>query len=827
MRIRRGSRRHRHRHVALLLLLALLVGAAPDGHAQELPAGTFLSVRLRHPLYSYSARRGQPIRALLIAPIVLDGVVRLPAGAELQGTITDARKVGLGVRRERARLGLQFDHVRLPTGETLPLAARLHSVLNARESLDAEGRITGIRATSALGYQMSGWLIGAATSDALLMLFALAGGTAIIRFPESEIMLPAGTELLLQTSSPFSASRTFPTSVQPVARTPDDQAQLRAFVATLPFRTSTPGGTPSDLTNVLLVGESEAITRAFHAAGWFTASELNATTAYRTFRSMAENKGYAEAPMSLLQLDGRSLAETWQKGLNTFSARHHLRLFPSAARYEDQPVWPISSTQDIGIGFSRKARNIIHIIDPTIDNERNKIVNDLAFTGCVDAVEMVPRPFVPKDAHNATHDPLLTDGDMAVVQLNACATPRPFVQPAEDVAIGPALGNPVQRGFRRFFLSMKHQLWRGNVVYASVSRAVTGVKMVFGHKPEKTPERTLIIDGVAYSVAADPHAPLPEAEDGPASAPAPASAVAAGEPAGAAPLSTPTSAPTPTSASASAPTPTSAPASGTPAGAWRPVPSIEMFFGPSLSRTEPLGTFAFGFSGAGQSDSPDDDVLLLVAAPLRITRAGGVTPRVSVLQGRWLAHEIAYDYSRATLRFDFAQSTFDVFAADGSSLLSFKGSGDSLDGALVVRSLGYSVAAHLRPRESRVRPYVLVGPELTAYRLREGAQRNSRLLGRVGLGNVGSVIGALRAGRRAPLDGGTIYRWGLTYGVGLRARLTETWGLRADLRETLIETPDFASIDPADVTGSAGFVFSQETTRMRRRSFTIGATFGF
>ena len=49
-----------------------------------------------------------------------------------------------------------------------------------------------------------------------------------------------------------------------------------------------------------------------------------------------------------------------------------------------------SSTQDIGIAFSRKQKTFIHVIDEHIDNERSKIVNDLVFTGCVESLDMVP-----------------------------------------------------------------------------------------------------------------------------------------------------------------------------------------------------------------------------------------------------------------------------------------------------------------------------------------------------------------------------------------------------------------------------------------------------
>ena len=299
---------------------------------------------------SYSAKRGQAIAGVLIAPVTRDGAVLMPMGTELQGRITEVHRVGLGVMRERARLAFVFDRAVLPTGEALAITSRLHAVVNARESLDRHQRVVGIRATATLGYSASAWIVGAATADPLLMTFAFAGSSLILRFAESEITYPAGTELLVTLAAPLAipprpGPREGTPTVEPLTRSAAERDALTAFVAALPFRTATPAGQVSDITNVLLIGDAAAIDRALHAAGWSTTDELNASTAYRTFRSMAENKGYDAAPMSMLRLDGHAPHETWQKGLNTFAKRHHLRLFQRDERWN---------------GASRLA----HLVDP-------------------------------------------------------------------------------------------------------------------------------------------------------------------------------------------------------------------------------------------------------------------------------------------------------------------------------------------------------------------------------------------------------------------------------------------------------------------------------
>ena len=82
-----------------------------------------------------------------------------------------------------------------------------------------------------------------------------------------------------------------------------------------------------------------------------------------------------------------------------------------------------SSTQDIGIAFSYKQKTFIHVIDQYLDNERSKVANDLEFTGCVKAIQLVSRPWVPQDAYNSTGDRLRTDSSAAVLRMNDCATP--------------------------------------------------------------------------------------------------------------------------------------------------------------------------------------------------------------------------------------------------------------------------------------------------------------------------------------------------------------------------------------------------------------------
>ena len=174
----------------------------------------------------------------------------------------------------------------------------------------------------------------------------------------------------------------------------------------------------SDITNLMLVGTREAVTAAFQAAGWSIASGLNTKAKLETFRALAEDRGYSEAPVSVLLLDGKPPDLVFEKLNNTFAKRHHLRVWLRTATFQGSPVWAVAATHDTGISFSEENRTFIHRIESEIDRERAKVVNDLLFTGQVQSVELVDRPDVPQHGQNATGDSVETDGKIAVLVLN-------------------------------------------------------------------------------------------------------------------------------------------------------------------------------------------------------------------------------------------------------------------------------------------------------------------------------------------------------------------------------------------------------------------------
>jgi hypothetical protein len=97
--------------------------------------------------------------------------------------------------------------------------------------------------------------------------------------------------------------------------------------------------------------------------------------------------------------------------------RHHIRVWLRPQTFHGKPVWVSAATHDVSITFSPVSRSFTHGIDPHIDKERAKVVNDLLFTGRVRATAFAARTGIPENVTNATGDSLITDGKMAVLEF--------------------------------------------------------------------------------------------------------------------------------------------------------------------------------------------------------------------------------------------------------------------------------------------------------------------------------------------------------------------------------------------------------------------------
>jgi hypothetical protein len=390
-----------------LTLLLLAVAAV----AAEIPAGAEMHVRLKTKVASTS-KPGDKVEAVLIAPVLTDGAVRVPAGAIVTGEVK-AAKPSKGPE-DRAHLRVEFTHLHVRTAK-IALPARVKDVDNAREIVEDDGRILGIVGSQTISARIDqGIGIVAERSPELALVLGVAKA-AMLKDADVEIVYEPGVEVLLETTKPM---RLDVAVEQPqIGTVPGDLAKL---VNAQPFRTyAEEPRSPSDLTNLMFLGTEEEIRGAFKEAGWTEAAALGPQSILETVRAIAEVRGYKEAPMSVLLLDGKRADLEFQKQNNTFAMRHHLRLWRRPETHGGKPVWVSAATHDIGIDFSQESRTFIHRIEPRIDRERAKVFADLTFTGKVRGAALVERPDDPTKTSNATGDAIETDGRMAVLLLCA------------------------------------------------------------------------------------------------------------------------------------------------------------------------------------------------------------------------------------------------------------------------------------------------------------------------------------------------------------------------------------------------------------------------
>lgn len=437
---------------------ALLTGL---GNPDVLPSGTVLEVRLMMAAGTRISAKGDPAAAVLIAPVVLGGRIVLPAGSELWGHLSHVQRLGLGFRHMTARLGFEFDSVRLPDGRRLPLRARLSAVDTGKETVDGSGRACGITPALSVSASMAAVVLRLLLVEPVLGLPVLGIKMVLARAPDPEISFSSGTELRLRLSEPLAAGNLHfgPAGAAPSGA---EHAVVDQVVRSLPAREARDGaGRRSDPLNLLLIGDEAQVRRAFAGAGWQPADRRGPRSIAATYLAMVQRKGYPRAPVSPLTLGGEPPAMIFQKGLNSFARRHHVRIWRTAATDFGTPVWLAAATEDIGIGVSWRNLRLTHRIDREIDRERNKLRNDLAFTGCVSSAWLHAAP--PTAAR------VQTDGHLAAIRLNDCAQPRR--------GLGDAGADPVRgRTLARMWNSFRTDLLRSTVwlVPPSAARLARG-----------------------------------------------------------------------------------------------------------------------------------------------------------------------------------------------------------------------------------------------------------------------------------------------------------------------------------------------------------------
>lgn len=730
--------------------LFVVAGALADN---SIPPGTLLEVRLQQEISSYSSKRGTLVQGVLVAPVRLDDRVVLPIGTKVTGTLQDVRRVGAGILFETAYLRINFDRIELLDGSIVTLASKVAEVDNGREKVDARGGIRGIRSTGTLAHKASGFFSAIAAADPLALAFTVVASSSLLRFSEPEIAYPAGTDLLVRVTEPLELPRSQVAITPMVTASPEEREELETLIQTLPYRTKSEKLNKfADVTNLVFLGRRSALERAFAAAGWVAADPLSGQTGFHALRSWTEAQGYHSGPMSTLLLDEHRPDYALSKSLNTFSKRHHLRIWPANGNWDGLQVWTSSSTQDVAIGITKRSRSLIHVIDEFIDGERAKVVNDLVYTGCVDGVQLVQRPWVPRETRNANGELIRTDGAVGVVRLNDCEDPH-----RSDFALapppGPSHGGLPLRFTRQVLLTARNNVVRGNLIYQSGDGIRLLVKAIRPPKSSSPNRRAVDMDG--DTIVADGDEPMTTARSEDIRSQLPNEL--------------------PAEMLSISPAPRVPTTRTTPRDPWAP-PIVELgwFTGRLQAPATSVGSMVIRVTPRNAEPST-----LIASNVMRRTWTAGLA--VVIHTPTRISHELTFNYQRAS--FDLGLTAIDSDSADSRARQTM----------LVTRQASYNTQYSFRPPTSRIRPYISVGPALQLLHLQDAGMRSTSGLFRWGLRDIGIARSAYNYGNAPPLEGGGIFQAAVQYGGGVRARLTPRWTARFDYRETLSRQPDFWS----------------------------------
>jgi LssY C-terminus len=190
-------------------------------------------------------------------------------------------------------------------------------------------------------------------------------------------------------------------------------AELVAAVESMPCCVrDAKGEGKGDPLNLVLVGEPKELYYAFMRAGWDETETIYGASLWKTAVSALTGGAYRYSPVSALYVFDRPQDAAFQRARGSIHERNHLRVWMTPLRHEGKPVWIGQISRDIGVRFTRKTITT-HKIDPDVDETREFLLEDLAFTQGLKAfgyIGGVGSADYDQPRGNLTGDPYFTDG---------------------------------------------------------------------------------------------------------------------------------------------------------------------------------------------------------------------------------------------------------------------------------------------------------------------------------------------------------------------------------------------------------------------------------
>jgi hypothetical protein len=310
-------------------------------------------------------------------------------------------------------LGLGFDSVQLGAGAWAPLEAVVDSLeYTVGERIEESGGIVGERTRRVvLLHEGMPVAIVAATGVGTIPVALLAGARLAGHGPAAGVL--AGELSVLRLVAPLDAPA--PPPCDSIGR-----HEELGRVPPLPHfatRTESGSGRPADPINLVLIGTARSVDSAFGSAGWVAAAAHRAGVLTREILATLEDRPSVGAPVSTQYFGGRPEDRAFELPGPNARIRHHLRLWVLDSV---TGVWVGAASEDLGLTVNPLRGRATHLIDPDIDEERDRIVRDLEAGACADLVAYVPVWDGPQRLRNAQGEEIVTDGRAPVIRTTRC-----------------------------------------------------------------------------------------------------------------------------------------------------------------------------------------------------------------------------------------------------------------------------------------------------------------------------------------------------------------------------------------------------------------------